>query len=367
MLHRLIQPAARCRTLLGSVLLLLALVSPAHALQVQDVVRIKGAEGGKLVGMGLVFGLSGTGDGGKFAPAMRSLARVIQQLSDASVVASELKDSRNVALVALSAEIPPAGVREGDRLDVHLSAIGPAKSLVGGRLFMIPLTGPIPGAPVFAFAEGPVIVEDTANPNTGIIKRGAQLVRDVRAQYMDEQGQVTLVLDDSIASWPTASNLAGHINSAMTLDEGPNLARAVDPKNIIVAIPPADRADPAAFLSQFLTSYIDPALIGSGAKVKINEKTGTIIFGADVQISPVVISHKGLTITTLTPPPVATPDRPLEDKSAWLALDPQQRGGARLSDLLSALKQLRVDAADRIAIIKELEKVGKLHAKLIVE
>jgi len=349
-----------------AVLVWLLLAATANAVQVQDLVRIKGSEGSKLVGMGLVFGLNGTGDGGKFAPAMRSLARVIQQLTDASTVAGELKNSKNVALVALSAEIPPAGVREGDRIDVHVSAMA-AKSLQGGRLFMIPMTGPTPGAPVFAFAEGALIIEDPNQPNTAVIKRGAQLVRDVRAEFMDSQGRVTLVIDDTIASWPTASNLAGHINAAVTLDEGPAIARAVDPKNIVVEIPEADQPDPAAFLSQFLTSYIDPALIGTGARVKINEKTGTIVFGADVQISPVVISHKGLTITTITPAVEPTPETPRVEQSDWLAIDPEKRGGAKLSDLLEALKQLRVEAKDRIAIIKELEKIGKLHAKLIIE
>ena len=117
-------------------------------------------------------------------------------------------------------------------------------------------------------------------------------------------------------------------------------------------LPRADQDNPGAFLSQILTSYIDPPLIGTGARVKINEKAGTIVFGANVQISPVVISTQGLTITTITPPIEATVENPQIEQSNWVAVDPENRGGTKLADLLNALKQLRVEAKDRIAIIK---------------
>lgn len=358
----------KCTLQFALVLILLAgLTIPAHAVQLQDLVRIKGAESSKLVGMGLVMGLSGTGDGGKFTPAMLSLARVIEHLAVGGVTASDLKSTKNVALVALSMTVPANGAREGDKLDVHVSAIGPAKSLQGGRLFLIPLTGPLPGSDIFAYAEGPITVEDLKLPNTGVIKNGGQMVEDVRAQFLDNYGNVTFVIDDKIASWPTASNLASHINGVVTLDDGPQVAKAVDPKNIVVKLPLADQDNPGAFLSQILTSYIDPPLIGTGARVKINEKVGTIVFGANVQISPVVISTQGLTITTITPPIDPTVENPLIEQSNWVAVDPENRGGTKLADLLNALKQLRVESIDRIAIVKELDKVGALHAELIIE
>lgn len=338
----------------------------AWGAQVQDLVRLKGAEASKLTGMGLVVGLAGTGDGGKFLPAMRPLAAVIQQFVDPTVVAAELKDAKNVALVALSATLPESGVREGDRVDVYVSAIGPAKSLAGGRLFLIPLTGPLPGSPIYAFAEGPVVIEDPSTPTVGVVRGGAQLTRDVMARYLDEGGRLTLVLHESVASWPVANNLALLINSVMA-PEGPALARAIDQKNVIVQVPPQERADPAAFISQILQTYVDPALIGGGAKVVINQRTGTIIMSGDVQLSPVIISHKGLTITTVNPPPQPTPAAPLTERMNFVALDPEKRGGARLADLLAAFNQLKVEPADRIAIIREIHRSGKLHAQLIIE
>ncbi|MEX2215827.1 MAG: flagellar basal body P-ring protein FlgI, partial [Phycisphaeraceae bacterium] len=150
--------------------------SAAHGVQVQDLIRLKGAEANKLVGMGIIVGLKGTGDGGKFAPSVRSLASAIQNLVDPTVIAAELKDTKNVALVAISVSLPASGVREGDKVDVHVSAIA-AKSLEGGRLFLVPLIGPMKNSPVFAFAEGAVVIEDKNVPTVGLIRSGAQLTR----------------------------------------------------------------------------------------------------------------------------------------------------------------------------------------------
>lgn len=338
----------------------------ADAAQVQDLVRIKGAESSKLVGMGLVVGLKGSGDGGKFLPAMRPLAAVIGQLVDPNVVASELKDAKNVALVSITATLPAGGVREGDQVDVHLASVGPAKSLEGGRLFLIPLTGPLPGSPIYAFAEGPVVIENKDVPTTGVVRRGAQLTRDVVARYLDRQGRLTLVLNPEVASWPMASNIASLVNGVVAPD-APPVAKATDPKNVVVQVPPYEREDPAPLISLIMQSYVDPSQISSGARVVVNERTGTIVVSGDVQISPVIISHKGLTITAITPAPEPTAYDPRVEQRPFVAVDPEKQGGARLTDLLSAFNQLKVDAPDRIAILKEIHRSGKLHAQLILE
>jgi flagellar P-ring protein precursor FlgI len=351
-------------TLLG--LLLACPASQVGATQVQAIARLKGAETNKLVGMGLVFGLKGTGDGGKFLPAMRPLAQVIGRFVDPNTVAAELSNSKNVALVALSAEAPASGMRDGDLLDVRLSAVGPAKSLDGGRLFMIPMTGPVPGSPVFAYAEGPVIVEDSATPTTALVRRGARVVRDLFSQSVDEQGRITLVLHEANATWPMATNLANHINELLAPD-GPPLAKAIDAKNIVVTLPAFERDNPAVFISRVLQSYIDPDLVSVEPRVVINEKTGTIVITGDVQVSPVLISHKGLTIDTITPQRPPTPDNPRVESRGFLPFDPSQRGGANLSDLVTAFNQLKVEARDRIAILRELHRSGKLHAQLVLE
>ena len=108
-------------------------------------------------------------------------------------------------------------------------------------------------------------------------------------------------------------------------------------------------------------------LLPTEARVQINERTGTLIVTGDVEISPVVISHKGLTITTIEPTPVPTPRAPVVKTKDVVPLDTTARGGAKLQDLVNALEQLKVPAEDRIVIVKELYKTGMLHAKLIVE
>ncbi len=348
------------------VVMIALLATQARGVQIQDVVRLKGSESNKLVGMGLVVGLNGTGDGGKYAPAMQPLAEVIARLIDANTVWTELKDVKNVALVSLSAELPPEGVREGDRVDVHVASVGPAKSLKGGRLLLVPMKGPLQGSPVFAFAEGAVIVEDEDSPTSGVVARGAQLTRDVMSRYLDDAGRITLVIDQANASWPVANTIAGQINGVMAPD-GPRIAKALDQKNVVVEVPPYQREDPAQFISNILVTYLDPGFVSSGAKVTINERTGTIVIGGDVQVSPAIISHQGLTITTLTPKPEPTVFEPTVETADFVKMDPSGRGGAKLEDLLNAFNQLKVPAQDRIEILKLMHASGKLHAELVLE
>lgn len=345
---------------------LLAPLVSIHAVQVQDIARVKGAESSKLVGMGLVVGLPGTGDGGKFAPAIRPLAAMMQRLMDPNVVAAELANVKNVAVVTVTAKVPASGVREGDEIDVQIASAGPAKSLRGGRLFLTPLYGPKPGMGVFAFAEGRLTFEAEEAQTTATIKRGATITENVLARSMDEFGRMTLVLDGPNATWPMSSTLATLINDLMSPD-GPPLAIAADQKNVIIQVPQREQRNPANFIAQVLETQLDPTLVRTEARVVINERTQTIVMTENVEISPVVISHKGLTITTITPRRQPTEDQPDVDQQDFVALDPAGRGGARLGDLLAAFNQLKVPAADRIAILKEIHRTGKLHAKLVLE
>src|SRR4029453_4477332 len=135
---------------------------------------------------------------------------------------------------------------------------------------------------------------------------------------------------------------------------GETLAVAVDPKNVIVTIPPNERERPDSFISR--VRQLPVPLLPTEARVQINERTGTIILTGDVEISPVVISHKGLTITTVQPQPAPTPPNPVVTNKEIVPLDTTNQGGAKLQDLVNALEQLKVPAEDRIIIVKELHK-----------
>lgn len=335
-----------------------------QAAQVQDLVRIKGSESNRLIGFGLVVGLNGTGDG-KFTPTARALAQALSRFVDATAMASEMKDAKNVALVELTAIVPPTGVREGSFVDVQVSSLA-AKSLQGGRLFMTPLVSPGPNPTVFAYAAGPLVIEDEQTPTVARIERGAQMARDIRTQLTDAHGNINLIIDPNHASWPVANALAGQINGHMSPD-GPDIARVVDPANIVIELPQWERARPAAYISQILQVYIDTDHITGGARVVINERTGTIIIGGEVQISPVLVSHRNLTITTFDPPPQGNAFNPIRRDQGFVPLDPQQRSRGKLEDLQRAFDQLKVPAQDRIDILKLLKKSGYLHAQLVLE
>ena len=349
------------RGLGGALALVVAAAGPAAGVQIGDLARIKGSENSKLVGMGLVVGLAGTGDGGRFGPAMEPLARVIRHFINEDTVAGELRDAKNVAMVALEASTPRSGAREGDLLDLHVSAVGAAKSLRGGRLLMMPMTGPLPDSPVFAYASGPVKIEDALTPTVGVIRDGAQLVRDISSRFVQD-GMITLVLKAPNATFPIASTIAATINAMEP--EGPPIATAIDQKNVVVAVPGAELASPVPFLGAILTTYVDAAFIQTGGRVRINERTGTIVMSGDVEISPVAVSHGDMTIEVNAP---SVGQAPQTTTHHTVALDPGQRGGVKLNELIAAFNQLNVGIEDRIAILKEIDRMGKLHAELVFD
>ena len=342
-----------------------ALLAPraAFAVKVADITRLGGQRPNVLTGLGLVVGLKGTGDGGDYLPAIKPLAGMLSKFANPTAV-KELNNADNVALVLLSAKVPPNGVRDGDAIDVYVMSQGAAKSLKGGRLFITPMTGPVPDSGIFAMAEGPVQIEDPSSPTVGVVKGGAVMEADMPAQVIDPSGRFTLILQDPAADWTTASTIARTINDAEGAD-GEVLAVAVDPKNVVVSIPPGERARPDSFISR--VRQLPVPLLPTEARVQVNERTGTLIVTGDVEISPVVISHKGLTITTMDPEPLPTPRNPVLRTKNVVPLDTTRRGGAKLQDLVNALEQLKVPAEDRITIVKELYKTGMLHAKLVVE
>lgn len=344
---------------------LIALAAPraALAVKVADITRLSGQRPNILTGLGLVVGLKGTGDGGDYLPAIKPLAGLLSKFADPTSV-RELGDVNNVALVLLSAKVPPNGVRDGDQLDVYVMSQGAAKSLRGGRLFIAPMTGPIPDSGIFAMADGAVQLEDPSTPTVGVVKGGAVMEADMPSQVIDPNGRFTLVLQDPAADWTTASTIARTINDAEAAD-GEILAVALDPKNIVVTIPASERARPDSFISR--VRQLPVPLLPTEARVQINERTGTMVVTGDVEISPVVISHKGLTITTIDPQPIPTPRTPVIRTRDAIPLDTTARGGAKLQDLVNALEQLKVPSEDRITIVKELYKTGMLHAKLIIE
>jgi flagellar P-ring protein precursor FlgI len=341
----------------------LLVARPALAVKIADITRLSGQRSNVLTGLGLVYGLKGTGDGGDFLPAIKPLAAMLSKYGDPATV-RELANAQNVALVSITASLPPDGVRDGEKIDCYVTSLGAAANLKGGRLFVTPMQGPIPGGGIFALCQGPIELEDVTTPTAGVIKGGCVMEADLPTTYIDKTGHITLILEAPAASWTTASTIAKIINDAEGA-QGETLAVAVDPKNVIVTIPVIERARPDSFISRI--QRLPVPILATEARVQINSKKGSIVMTGDVEISPVVISYKGLTISTITPAPVPTPQRPVIGEKTAVAIDTTGTGGPKLNDLVAIFDQLKVPADDRISIIQELYKTGKLHAKLIVE
>ncbi|MBV8779808.1 MAG: flagellar basal body P-ring protein FlgI [Phycisphaerae bacterium] len=351
------------RVALISSLIGLLFSTTAQAVKIADITRLGGQRTNVLTGLGLVFGLKGTGDGGDFLPAIKPLATMLGAFKDASAV-KDLASAANVALVTLTATVPEGGAHEGDHIDVYVTSIGAASSLKGGRLFVTPMNGPIPGSDIYAVSEGAVDLEDPSTPTTAVVKSGCVMEVDWKTPSVNAAGRFSLILSDPAAGWINASLIAKVINDSAD-NPSDELAVASDAKTVIVTIPQVERVRPDGFIARI--QQLPVPIRATEARVQVNARTGTIVMTHDVEISPVVISHKGLTISTMTPPPVPTPQNPIVKTKDVIALDTTNEGGAKLQDLVAALDAIKVPAEDRIEIIEELYKTGKLHAKLIVE
>jgi flagellar P-ring protein precursor FlgI len=344
--------------LLGLALTAMLLSLPAPAAygrtQLRNICTVYGQKETPVIGIGLVVGLTRTGDGGKNAAAMRALASTLRYLNNPVETTKELSDAANVALVAISATIPKEGASRGQRLECYVNSTLGAKSLRGGRLLVSPMRMPnVSDAVVVGLASGNVTIDDPDSPTSGRIAAGLVLERDFRSAFVDRLhgNKVTLILEPAHATFGVASQVADQINKELTVVFRSNLATAVGPDRIEVVVPELYRDSPVAFLAWILE--VDVVNPQTEARVAVNTKSKTVVIHGDVQLSPVIISHKNLKVeiagTTGEPAPFA----PLTSQGQD---NPQQ-----LEDLLRGLQTLKVSNDDIIAIFRELHRSGNLH------
>jgi flagellar P-ring protein FlgI len=397
-----VQPRARGRALgllAMASLLLYAPVSARAQVRLSEICRVKGQEENVLHGFGLVVGLNGTGDGDR--PATRALAQAMQRMGTSigrdrsgGFDLSELRNAKNVALVFVTASIPPTGGRQGGRVNCQVSAVS-AKSLAGGMLITTPLLGPLPAdRRTYAFASGPITIEDGQNPTVGKVHQGCQLVWDFPYKF-HQDGKLTLVINDHHASFQMALMIQNEINSSpmirvrreqlnhpsqpgygglgeadsatppRTGEPGRNaasgswqVARALDARNVEVMIPKDELENPVNFLADVLSIPLEMSQM-AGSRVVIFEKSQVIVVGEDVTILPVAIAHKNLSI-----------EAGGQNVNRFVELRPQSEeneGTYRLSALVSALNALKVEPADKIEIIKAIHRQGALLGELAIE
>jgi flagellar P-ring protein precursor FlgI len=354
-----------------AILAFLTIAPCAHAATVREVARLKGQGESILHGIALVGGLAGTGDSGKDLVLARPLAQTLGNLGNQIPNFEELRNSKSMALVMVTCVIPNTGAEVDDTFDIQLSVINSASSLKGGELWVAPLTAAVPGGDVFAFAQGTLIIEDTETPTVARVRGGARIVRPIRTTPAVSHS-FELIIHNHFAGWTAASQIASQINQQYLLTSkklAEPVAVVINERALRITIPENERANPAAFVGDVLSAEINTSMLGLPAMVVVNPRSGGIVVTGDVEISPAIITHGGLTITTTTPPPTPTPEAPLIERRQWapITTETSQSRQARLQDLLRAFEQLDIPSRDQIEILQMLHRAGKLHARLIIE
>lgn len=333
--------------------------------------RLHGQDEYTLTGLGLVVGLAGTGDSGDELVLARPLAEMLRALGNPIPDFSELENGQSAALVLVTATVPRAGMEVGDKLDVDVAVLHSASSLEGGLLLTCPLVSPVTRDEAYALAHGRLSVDAGSPPTMARVSAGADSIRRV-SNLPDLRGSFELILDTNIAGWDVASAVVTEINQQYLLTSVPGadpLATVVDPRRVRVRIPVAESERPAAFVGDVLGTDISSALRRLEARVICDTRAGVILLTGDVRVSPAVLTHRDLTITTTVPAPVASEAQPLVNRNRWAAMNTEDESPetARLEDLIGAFDQLDVPATDQIRMLQMLHDAGKLHARLIVD
>jgi flagellar P-ring protein precursor FlgI len=354
----------------------------ASADRIKDLASLAGVRSNQLLGYGLVVGLSGTGDG-DLGITLQSLQSMVSRFG--MVAEQDGLDGSNSAVVIVTADLP-AFIKPGQTLDVTVSTLGASESLRGGTLLMTPLLG-VDGE-TYALAQGNLVVgglgvsgEDgsslTVNvPTVGRVPQGATVEKMVENPFITGE---YLVLNLHRADFSTATNVAEAINVVF----GGDTAVPIDASSIRVRAP----ADPAQKVS--FTSLIEQVEVQPGeppAQVIVNSRTGTIVIGGNVQVTPAVITHGSLTVRIredkeLTPQSetiitdnvvINTPAVPLETPNSEIAVnEPEARAflfdpGVSLSDVVDAINAIGATPSDLVAILEALKVSGALRAQLII-
>ena len=363
-------------TVLGLLLSAGAAGTADAASRIKDIVNFQGVRENLLVGYGLVVGLNGTGDtlaNGHFTK--QSLLAMLNRLGVKPTEAGLSSD--NVAAVMVTAELPPFA-RQGSRIDVTVSALGDAKSLLGGTLLVTPVLGA--DGEVYAVAQGQLAVGGFAAagqaesitkgvPTSARIANGGIVEREIT---FDMSNMKTVNLSLRNPDFTTARRVAQAVNAFL----GTSAARPSDPTTVQITVPKSYQNNVVNLLTDIEQLRVEPDQL---ARVIIDEQSGTIVMGENVRISTVAIAQGSLTIritesaqvsqpgpfaevgttTTVQRTEVAVDEG--EDKR--LAVIPE---GVTLQELVTGLNSLGIGPRDLITILQAVKAAGAMQAEIQV-
>jgi flagellar P-ring protein precursor FlgI len=361
-----------CRIVLGVVVFYFFVLSawPASS-RIKDIASFEGVRDNQLIGYGLVVGLDGTGDSRQTRFTTQTLSNLLN--SQGIVVSAQSIQIKNTAAVMVTANLPPFA-RKGSRIDVTVSSIGDAASLQGGVLLFTSLRGP--NLQIYANAQGPVSIGGFAvrtatssvqknQPTAGRIPNGAIVEQEVNFTL---QGRDRLRLLLHEGDFTTASRLAGLINTSMNS----NLAIPLDNRAVEIRVPDLYRLNVVDFITQIENESLE---IDRVARVVLNEKTGTIIFGNEVKIAPVTIVHGSLTVQVGTQFAISQPGAFSNGETAVVPNQTVEVGeqladsvtipeGATIEEIIRGLNAIGATPRDVLAIVQAIKAAGALQSEL---
>lgn len=339
---------------------------PSFGAKVGDLVNVVGVRDNQLIGYGLVVGLNGTGDKTTSTFTMQSISNMLESVN-VKVDPNDIS-SKNAAAVMVTAKLP-AFARQGDKIDIIVSSIGDAKSLEGGTLLLTPLSG-LDGR-IYAVAQGAVGIGGKSerggsanHPLAGILPNGATVEREVTYDLYNKLN-ATLSLKES--NFQNAVRIQTRINAAFpnqpNTQESPAtpIATAVDPRTIKLQRP--QEMSMVEFLARVQDIEVD---VMKEDKIIINERTGTIIAGMGVEVSPVVVTHNNITIKVsneaINDPEAVNMGNGATFSAAEAMVSAQNN--PTISSVTRALQRMGATPKDVIAILETMKKAGAFNADL---
>lgn len=356
---------------------LLAAAAPAlPAARIKDVASLQSGRDNQLIGYGLVVGLQGTGDSLRASPFTEQSMRAMLQNLGISTQGTQSR-AKNIAAVLVTANLPPFA-SPGSRIDVTVGSLGDAMSLRGGTLVMTSLSGA--DGQIYAVAQGSIVVTgfnasgDAASVQQGVttagrVPNGAIIERELPSRFKDS---AELLLQLRNPDFSTAVGMADAINRYAAAQYGGPIAETRDSQSVRVAKP--KQVDLARLMAEVENLVIET---DAPARVVVNERTGTIVIGQDVRISPVAVSYGSLTVQVnempriIQPEPFSRGETAVEPNTDILA---QQDGGqvaildgSSLRSLVSGLNSIGVKPDGIISILQSIKSAGALQAELVLQ
>jgi len=361
----------------GIVAVLAAVLAfPAAAERVKDIASVSGVRGNQLVGYGLVVGLDGTGDQTSQAPfTIQSIKNMLARFG-VTIPPNAIPQLKNVAAVTVTADLPPFS-KAGQTIDITVSSIGNAASLRGGTLLMTPLRG-VDGE-LYGIAQGSIVVSGfgvkgsdgsklSINvPSSGRVPNGATVEKEVPNSFA---AQPFVVLNLHTPDFTTAARTAAAINHML----GEGTAQALDAVSVKVAAP-QDPNQRIAYLSTLESVEIQPG--EAPARVIVNSRTGTVVIGSQVKVTPAAVAHGSLSVTITErqdvsqPGPLSKGETVVTPRSEISINQDEARmflfkAGVNLDEIVRAVNQVGAAPSDLVAILEALKEAGALRAELIV-